>query len=62
MFFLTAAFSYIERCIAKPMIIGIFEPNATVRTVEIGVSSIPVASFPKVFAVDGYTISKSDLL
>ena len=44
------------------MIIGILEPNATVRTVEIGVSSIHVASFPRVLAVDGYTISKSDLL
>ncbi len=40
--------------------IGIFEPNPTVRTVEIGVSSIPFANFPKVFAVAGYTITKSD--
>ena len=53
MFLRIAAFSYMDRCIARPITIGILEPNATVRIVDIGVSSIPVASFPKVFAVDG---------
>ena len=52
-FFLTAAFSYIDACIAKAIRIGVLEPNPTVNTVEIGVSSIPFASFPKVFAVAG---------
>ena len=52
---------YLKR--KKPsMIIGVLEPNPTVSTVEIGVSSIPFASFPNVFAVAGYTIIKSDLL
>ena len=41
---------------------GIREPNPTVRTVLIGVSSIPLASLPSVFAVPGYTIIKSDRL
>ena len=61
-FFLTATFSYIDACIAKAISIGVFEPNPTVSTVEIGVSSIPFASFPNVFAVAGYTIIRSDLL
>ena len=59
-FFFTAEFSYIDSCIARHITIGIFEPNPTVNTVETGVSSIPFASFPKVFAVAGYTIIRSD--
>ena len=53
MFLQTAAFSYMDACMARPISIGIFDPKATVSTVEIGVSSIPFASFPKVFAVEG---------
>ena len=52
-FFLTAAFSYIDACIAKAIRIGVLDPNPTVNTVEIGVSSIPFASFPNVLAVAG---------
>jgi hypothetical protein len=46
----------------KPSELVFFEPNPTVSTVEIGVSSIPFASFPNVLAVAGYTIIRSDLL
>ena len=59
-FFFTAELSYIDSCIAKHIKIGIFDPNPTVSTVEIGVSSIPFANFPNVFAVAGYTIIRSD--
>ena len=52
-FFFTAAFSYIDACIAKAIRIGVLDPNPTVSTVEIGVSSIPFASFPNVLAVAG---------
>ena len=49
-------------CIAKAITIGIFDPNPTVSTVEMGVSSIPLANLPRVFAVDGYTMIRSDCL
>ena len=51
-----------DSCIASAITIGIPEPNPTVRTVLTGVSSIPLANLPRVLAVPGYTIIKSDRL
>ena len=45
-------------CIAGHIRIGIPAPNPTVSMVDIGVSSMPFASLPSVFAVAGYTIIK----
>ena len=61
MFRRTAGFSYIDSCMAGHTTIGIFEPSATVSTVDTGASSIPFASLPIVLAVAGYTITMSDL-
>ncbi len=57
----TAGFPYIDSCMAGHTTIGMPEPNATVSTADTGVSSIPFASLPRVLAVAGYTMTRSDL-
>ena len=59
MFLRTAGFSYITWCMAGQIVIGMPAPRAVVRTVETGVSSIPLASLPRVLAVAGYTMTPS---
>ncbi|VVC71927.1 Uncharacterised protein [uncultured archaeon] len=46
-------------CIAGTRITGIFEPSAVLANVVTGVSSIPCAIFPRVFAVHGETRRRS---
>ncbi len=62
MFLLMMAFEYIDLCIAGAITIGIFDPRATLKIEVTGVSSIPLAIFPMVFAVQGYTRIRSDIL
>ena len=52
-FLFTATFLYMDACMAGHTSMGIFAPNATVRTVGMGSSSMPFASLPNVFAVHG---------
>jgi hypothetical protein len=54
-------FWYIASCIAGAIIIGTPAPSAIDKTEVTGVSSIPFANFPIVFAVPGYTMIRSDV-
>lgn len=59
MFSLTIWCLYIDACIAGAMITGMLAPIPVVSVVVTGVSSIPDATFPMVFAVDGATSMRS---
>ena len=54
-------FWYIASCIAGAIIIGTPAPSPIDRTEVTGVSSIPFANLPMVFAVHGYTMIRSDV-